>query len=38
MIGVLSGPIFWFKKDRDTPATIAKKMLSILRTGVEDAN
>jgi AcrR family transcriptional regulator len=38
MIGVLSWPIFWFKKDRDTPATIAKKMLSILRTGVEDAN
>jgi TetR/AcrR family transcriptional regulator, cholesterol catabolism regulator len=38
MIGVLSWPIFWFKKDGDTPATIAKKMLSILRTGVEDAN
>jgi AcrR family transcriptional regulator len=38
MIGVLSWPIFWYKKDRDTPATIAKKMLSILRTGVEDAN
>jgi TetR/AcrR family transcriptional regulator, cholesterol catabolism regulator len=38
IIGALSWPLFWFKKDRDTPTTIAKKMLSMLRTGVQDAD
>jgi TetR/AcrR family transcriptional regulator, cholesterol catabolism regulator len=38
IIGALSWPLFWFKKDRDTPTTIAKKMLSMRRAGVQDAD
>src|SRR6266481_7731685 len=36
LIGALSWSLFWFKKERDTPATIAKQILSMLRAGVED--
>jgi len=36
VIGALSWSLFWFKKERDTPATIAKQILSMLRAGVED--
>lgn len=35
LIGALSWSLFWFKKDRDTPASIAKKILAMLRTGVD---
>ena len=31
VIGALSWSLFWFKKERDTPATIAKQILSMLR-------
>jgi hypothetical protein len=37
VIGALSWSLFWFKKERDTPATIAKQILSMLRAGNEDA-
>jgi len=30
LIGALSWSLFWFKKERDTPATIAKQILSML--------
>src|SRR4029077_9598237 len=36
IIGALSWSLFWFKKERDTPAAIAKRMLSMLRAGIED--
>jgi AcrR family transcriptional regulator len=36
VIGALSWSLFWFKKERDTPAAIAKQILSMLRAGVED--
>jgi len=36
VIGALSWSLFWFKKERDTPAAIAKQMLLLLRAGVED--
>jgi TetR/AcrR family transcriptional regulator, cholesterol catabolism regulator len=36
VIGALSWSLFWFKKERDTPAAIAKQMLSMLRAGIED--
>jgi hypothetical protein len=29
------GSLFWFKKERDTPAAIAKQLLSMLRAGIE---
>jgi hypothetical protein len=35
-LGALSWSLFWFKKERDTPAAIAKQMLLLLRAGVED--
>jgi hypothetical protein len=35
LIGALSWSLFWFRKDRDSPATIAKQILSILRTRIE---
>lgn len=35
LIGALSWSLFWFKKDRDTPASIAKQILVMLRTGVD---
>ena len=37
VIGALSWSLFWFKKERDSPATIAKQILSMLRAGIEDA-
>jgi hypothetical protein len=37
LIGALSWSLFWFKKERDGPATIAKQILSMLRAGIEDA-
>jgi AcrR family transcriptional regulator len=37
VIGALSWSLFWFKKERDAPAAIAKQMLLLLRAGVEDA-
>ena len=37
VIGALSWSLFWFKKERDTPAAIAKQILSMLRAGIEDA-
>ena len=37
LIGALSWSLFWFKKERDSPATIAKQMLSMLRAGIDDA-
>jgi TetR/AcrR family transcriptional regulator, cholesterol catabolism regulator len=36
IIGALSWSLFWFKKERDTPAAIAKQILAMLRAGVED--
>src|SRR6478672_12934330 len=36
LIGALSWSLFWFKKERDTPAAIAKQILLMLRGGVED--
>ena len=33
----LSWSLFWFKKERDTPASIAKQILSILRGGIDAA-
>jgi TetR/AcrR family transcriptional regulator, cholesterol catabolism regulator len=36
VMGALSWSLFWFKKERDTPAAIAKQMLLLLRAGVED--
>lgn len=35
LIGALSWSLFWFKKDRDTPASIARQILTMLRTGVD---
>jgi len=35
LIGALSWSLFWFKRDRDTPASIAKNILAMLRTGVD---
>lgn len=35
LIGALSWSLFWFKKERDTPTTIAKQILSMLRDGIE---
>ncbi len=37
IIGALSWSLFWFKKERDTPASIAKQILSILRGGIDAA-
>jgi AcrR family transcriptional regulator len=38
MIGALSWTLFWFKKERDdAPAAIAKHILSMLRSGVDQA-
>lgn len=37
VIGALSWSLFWFKKERDAPAAIAKQMFSMLREGVEAA-
>src|SRR5882724_983999 len=36
VIGALSWSLFWFKKERDAPAAIAKQILSMLRAGIED--
>ena len=36
LIGALSWSLFWFKKDRDTPASIARQILTMLRTGVDN--
>jgi len=36
LIGALSWPLFWYKKGGDTPATIAKTILAMLRCGVDD--
>lgn len=38
LIGALSWSLFWFKKDRDTPAVIAKQVLSMLREGIDGAD
>jgi AcrR family transcriptional regulator len=35
IIGALSWSLFWFKKDRDTPAAIAKQILAMLRAGID---
>jgi TetR/AcrR family transcriptional regulator, cholesterol catabolism regulator len=35
IIGALSWSLYWFKKDRDTPATIGRQMLAMLRSGIE---
>ncbi len=35
LIGALSWSLFWFKKGGDTPAAISKKMLSMLRAGID---
>jgi TetR/AcrR family transcriptional regulator, cholesterol catabolism regulator len=35
VIGALSWSLFWFKKERDAPAAIAKQMLLMLRAGIE---
>lgn len=35
LIGALSWPLFWFKKERDNPASIAKHILSMVREGIE---
>src|SRR6266446_10324923 len=35
VIGALSWSLFWFKKERDTPAAIATQILAMLRSGVE---
>lgn len=35
IIGALSWSLYWFKKDRDTPATIGRQMLTMLRSGIE---
>ncbi len=37
VIGALSWSLFWFKKERETPAAIAKQVLAMLRSGVEQA-
>jgi AcrR family transcriptional regulator len=37
LIGALSWSLFWFKKERDTPSTIARQILSMLRAGIENA-
>ncbi len=37
IIGALSWSLFWFKKDRDTPATVAKQILAMLRTGIDSS-
>jgi len=37
LIGALSWSLFWFKKERDSPAMIAKQILAMLRAGIEDA-
>ena len=37
VIGALSWSLFWFKKERDTPAAIARQILAMLRSGVEPA-
>lgn len=37
VIGALSWSLFWFKKERDTPASIAKQILAMLREGIEKA-
>lgn len=38
LIGALSWSLFWFKKERDTPATIAKHILRMLRAGIEETS
>lgn len=35
IIGALSWSLFWFQKGRDTPTTIARRMLAMLRAGVD---
>lgn len=35
LIGALSWPLFWFKADGDPPETIARRMLEMIRRGVE---
>ena len=37
VIGALSWSLFWFKKERDTPAAIARQILSLLRGGIDVA-
>jgi TetR/AcrR family transcriptional regulator, cholesterol catabolism regulator len=37
VIGALSWSLFWFKKERDAPSTIAKQILSLLRGGIDVA-
>ncbi len=37
IIGALSWSLFWFKKDRDTPATVAKQILAMLRAGIDSS-
>jgi len=37
VLGALSWTLFWFKKEGDSPATIAKQMLRLMRFGVEEA-
>jgi len=37
VIGALSWSLFWFKRERDSPAAIAKQILRMLRAGVEEA-
>jgi TetR/AcrR family transcriptional regulator, cholesterol catabolism regulator len=36
IIGALSWSLFWFKKERDTPAAIAKQILFMLRVGIDE--
>jgi AcrR family transcriptional regulator len=36
LIGALSWSLFWFKKERDAPAAIARQMLQMLRAGVDE--
>ena len=37
LIGALSWSLFWFKKERETPAAIAKQILLMLRAAIEEA-
>jgi TetR/AcrR family transcriptional regulator, cholesterol catabolism regulator len=35
LIGALSWSLYWFKKDRDTPAMIGRQMLAMIRSGID---
>src|SRR5271154_4277758 len=37
ILGALSWSLFWFKQDGDTPASIAKQILTMLRAGIDEA-